>query len=215
VKAIYRGGAYFSDPTGKYMGDKSKPFSAPVALEKQKALGETVLGFKDRRAMWVALCGECHASRFASTYFEAGDQMMEQVFAQLVLQKKQVQNAKDEKLILGDRWGVRGKDVLQDYLDVHWTLEPTGGLWRWFDRDPYTSSEIERRFVESWYRWTQSAYRGMVHGSPDMQFHLGVARMWKEMQYIDEEELKLRLLKALEEKSGIKPEELKPFHERK
>ncbi|MBI2932016.1 MAG: hypothetical protein HYY16_10235 [Planctomycetes bacterium] len=212
VKAIYRSGGYFKDPSGKYMGDPSKPYSPRVALEKAKELGETPIGFTERRKQWLAVCSECHATRFASTYFDVADEVMEQTFAQLIVQQQQVQNAKDDRLLLADRLGVRGRDALQDYQDVHWTLEPSGGLWRWFDRDPYTGSEIERRFVESWYRWTQSTYRGMMHGSPDMQFHTGVARLWKEMQYIDEEELKLRILKALEEKTGLRKEEIKPFH---
>ncbi len=214
AKGIYRMGTVFQDPTGKYMDDKLQPYSPRVALDKAKELGETKMGYRDRRDMWVGVCNDCHSSRFASTYLDVIDGTMQETYAQLIHMQQQVQSAWDEDLIIGKRWGVRGKDTVQDYLGVHFTLEPAGGLWRWFDRDKYTSSEMERRYAENWFRWTLHTNKGTAHGAPDIAFHLGAAQFWKEQQYVDEEELKLRLLKKLEEKTGISPGEIKTFHDR-
>jgi hydroxylamine dehydrogenase len=214
AKGIYRMGVVFQDPTGKYIEDKLQPYSPRVALEKAKELGETKLGYQDRRDLWIGVCNDCHSSRFSSAYLDVIDGTMQETYAQLIQMQQQVQSAWDEDLIIGKRWGVRGKDTVQDYLGVHFLLEPPGGLWRWFDRDKYTSSEMERRYAENWFRWTLHTYKGTAHGSPDIAFHLGAAQFWKEQQYVDEEELKLRLLKRLEEKAGISPGELKTFHDR-
>lgn len=215
AKGIFRMGVTFQDPTGKYMGDKMKPYSPRIAIDKAKEMGETNLGYQDRRDAWTGVCNDCHSTRFGSTYLDLIDSHMQQVYGMLIRQQQQVKNAWDEDLILGKRWNVRGIDTVKDYLGVHFTLEPPGGLWRWFDRAEYTSSALERRHVENWFRWSLHAYKGVAHASPDIQFHMGIVQMWKEEQYMDDEELRLRLLKKMEEKLGINPAELQPFHKRK
>jgi hydroxylamine dehydrogenase len=209
AKGIYRMGTVFQDPTGKYMESKLQPFSPRVALDKAKKLGETSMGYQERRDLWVGVCNDCHSSRFASTYLDVVDGLMQQTYGQLIEMQQQVQAAWDENLLIGKRWGIREKDSVQDYLGVHFVLEPAGGLWRWFERDRYTSA-MERRYVENWFRWSLHTYKGAAHGSPDIQYHQGIAQFWKEQTYTDDEELKLRLLKTLEEKVGITPGEVTP-----
>lgn len=159
--------------------------------------------------MWTAVCTDCHGERFVEIWRNAADEELVQAFRYILKQKEQVQKLFDAGLLMNQKFGIRGKDTVQDYFpSIHFTLDYPAGLWRWFHKGEYTGSEIERRFVEVWFRWLLHFYKDTFHMSPDISFHQGIVQVWKEDAYIDDEELKLRKLdeierrlKALEAKS--------------
>jgi hypothetical protein len=128
----------------------------------------------------------------------AADEGLVQAHRYLLKQKAKIKKLFEEGLLMNQKFAVRGKDTVHDFLSVHFTLDYPAGLWRWFHKGQYTPSEIERRFVEVWFRWILHYYKGTFHGSPDISFHQGIVQVWKEDAYIDDEELKLRKLDELE-----------------
>ncbi|MGQ9463786.1 MAG: multiheme c-type cytochrome [Candidatus Fervidibacter sp.] len=198
VKAIWRMGTAYHDPTGK-LTPKDQPLDMRIALNKAKEMKLAETGCDERRKMWTAVCTDCHGERFVETWRNAADEGLVQAFRYILKQKEQVQKLFDAGLLMNQKFGVRGKDTVQDYFpNIHFTLDYPAGLWRWFHKGEYTGSEIERRFVEVWFRWLLHFYKGTFHMSPDISFHQGIVQVWKEDAYIDDEELKLRKLHELE-----------------
>ncbi len=209
LKAIWRMGTAYHDPSGKFM-HKEEPLDMRKVLPKAKTEGATTMDFKEKRSLWVNLCGDCHSSRFADTYLDILDNYMVAMNKRLIDQRKQVQSLYDEGLLPGYDEGVRGIDTVQDFFGVQWTLDYPAGLWRWFAKVDYAGTEIERRFIENWFRYVPQGYKGTAHGSPDWSWHLGVAQVFKMESYMDDYELRLRRhkneidrLKILEQKMGI------------
>lgn len=209
MKGIWRMGTAYHDPSGKFMS-KEEPLDPRIVLPKAKAAGVTTLDFKERRTLWVNVCADCHSSRFAETYLDVLDNYMLSMFRMLIGQRKQIQALYDEGLLPGYREKVRGIDTVQDFLGLKWTLDYPAGLWRWFAKVDYGGTDIERRFVESWFRYVPQGYKGTAHGSPDWSWHLGVAQVFKMESYMDDYELRLRRsqnmwdrIKGLEGKAGI------------
>jgi hydroxylamine dehydrogenase len=210
LKAIWRMGTAYHDPSGKFM-QKEEPLDMRVLLPKAKTGGATTMDFKEKRTLWINLCGDCHSGRFAETYLDILDNYMVTMNKMIIKQRKQVQSLYDEGLLPGFAEGVRGIDTVQDYLGIPWTLDYPAGLWRWFAKVDYAGTEIERRFIESSFRYLPQGYKGTAHGSPDWSWHLGVAQIFKMESYMDDYELRLRRyknvidrLKILEERAGIK-----------
>jgi hydroxylamine dehydrogenase len=197
AKAIWRMGTAYHDPTGKLM-PPDQPLDMRIALNKARDLGLAETGYDERREMWTAVCTDCHGQRFVETWRNAADEGLVQAYRYLLKQKAKIQKLFEEGLLMNQKFAVRGKDTVQDFLSVHFTLDYPAGLWRWFHKGQYTPSEIERRFVEVWFRWILHYYKGTFHGSPDISFHQGIVQVWKEDAYIDDEELKLRKLDELE-----------------
>ncbi len=189
-KAIWRMGTAYHDPTGNFM-PKEEPLDMRIVLPKAKAAGATTMDFQERRDLWVNLCGDCHSDRFASTFLDVLDNYMVAMNKRLIDQRKQVQSLYDKGLLPGYKAGVRGIDTIQDFLGVKWTLDYPAGLWRWFAKVNYGGTDIERRFVESWFRYVPQGYKGTAHGSPDWSWHLGVAQVFKMESYMDDYGLRL------------------------
>jgi len=219
LKAIWRQGTAYQDPTGKFM-PKEEPLDMRVMLPKAKAGGVTVMDFHEKRDLWINLCSDCHSNRFAKTFLDVLDNYMVAMNKKLIDQRKQVQSLHDIGLLPGFKEGVRGIDTIQDYLDIKWTLDYPAGLWRWFAKVDYGGTDIERRFIESWFRYVAQGYKGTAHGAPDWSWHLGVAQVFKMESYMDDYELRLLRyqnvidrLKMLEDKAGISnpPQPSKPY----
>ncbi len=209
LKGIWRMGTAYHDPTGKFM-PKEEPLDMRVVLPKAKAAGVTTLDFQERRELWINVCSDCHSSRFAETYLEVLDNYMVTMFRRLIEQRRQVQALYEEGLLPGFKEGVRGIDTVRDFFGVKWTLDYPAGLWRWFAKVDYGPTDIERRFVESWFRYVPQGYKGTAHASPDWSWHLGVAQVFKMESYMDDYELRLRRsrnleerLKVLEDRAGV------------
>ncbi len=149
--------------------------------------------FASKRKAWVNICNDCHSPRFAAAYLRGADETVKVSHTKVREAKAIIEDLHKDGLL--DAM----PDDLAPYLDE-------GHKWNLGGR-MYNVTAIEREFFDMVVYHGTTIFKAAFHMSANFQtYELGAFKQDQSLAKIKSEASKLRRLKALEDKVGIKYE---------
>lgn len=150
--------------------------------------------YKEARQSWINTCKGCHSPRFATDQLEAMDEAVKVSFTKWREAMKIVVDLYNDGML-----DPMPKDLAPDYAG-HYTFSLLGGEGRM-----YNVSDIERTAFEMLVYITNAVYKAMAHGAMyGATYGKGAFLQDRWLIQVKAEASKLRRIRALEERVGIK-----------
>ena len=178
--------AYCHMYNGTHNAVKNTVYAHMGVEEKDRGAEE----YAGKRKAWVNICNDCHSSRFAAAYLRGADETVKVSFAKVREAKAVVEDLHKDGFL-----EAMPKD-LAPFLDV-------GHKWNLGGR-MYNITEIERIWFDMLVYQGTTIFKSAFHMSSDMQTYVAAFQQDESLLKVKSEASKLRRIKALEEKVGIK-----------
>lgn len=177
--------AYCHMPGGDHNTVRNTVYAAMGTKEVNRGAPE----HKEKRDRWVAICSDCHSSRFARAQLDYMDEAVSVSF-------KKVREARK---ILDDLYKDGIMEPMPQALAPGWT----GGHAAAFGGMNYNVPAIERLFYEMVAYATTNTFKGAAHSSGgSATYTFGAFEADKYLAAIKSEAEKMRRLNRIEKKSG-------------
>ncbi|MEK6634812.1 MAG: multiheme c-type cytochrome [Planctomycetota bacterium] len=191
--------ANYKTPTCAFCHMKDGEHNAQKASTINSHMGTALVDrgapkFKESRQNWINTCKGCHSPRFAADQLEAMDEAVKVSFVKWREAMKIVVDLYNDGML-----DPMPNDLAPDYAG-HYTFSLLGGEGRM-----YNVSDIERTSFEMLVYITNAVYKAMAHGAMyGATYGKGAFLQDRWLVQIKGEASKLRRIKALEDKVGIK-----------
>ncbi|MDN3510269.1 MAG: multiheme c-type cytochrome [Candidatus Jettenia sp. CY-1] len=191
--------ANYKTPTCAFCHMKDGEHNAQKASTIYSHMGTSLVDrgapkFKEERQNWINTCKGCHSPRFAADQLNAMDEAVKLSFTKWREAMKVVMDLYNDGML-----DPMPNDLAPDYAG-HYTFSLLGGEGRM-----YNVSDIERTSFEMLVYVTNAVYKAMAHGAMyGATYGKGAFLQDRWLVQVKSEASRLRRLRALEDKVGIK-----------